>query len=145
MRTIFDEFLNISISSDIALHTSKISVGIGILNEFQSEVLRDETLSINQLSITHHVLTLYLPFIWIVEESDDMATNSQNHNDPEGSVNGQESTTKDKKKPKGWKDLPKKSSNSLSAALRRIFKTKNELLKQNYTGKKIQHFQIIVI
>ena len=62
MRIIFDEFLKISILSDIALYTSKISDGIGILKEFQSEVLRDETLSINQLSITHHVLTLYLSF-----------------------------------------------------------------------------------
>ena len=76
-----------------------------------------------------------------------MEANSQQSDSDSGvdSVNGQESTTKDKKKPKGWKDLPKKSSNSLSAALRRIFQTKNELLKQNYTGKKIQHFQIIVI
>ena len=135
MRTIFDEFLNISISSDIALHTSKILVGIGILKEFQSEVLRDETLSINQLSITHHVLTLYLSFIWIVEESDDMATNSQNHDNPEeGSVNGQESTTKDKKKPKGWKYIPKKTS-KMSDVMWWKIKTQNELHKDNYTGK----------
>ena len=76
-----------------------------------------------------------------------MEANSQQSDSDSGvdSVNGQESTAKDKNKPKGWKKLPKKSNNSLSAALRRIFQTKNELLKQNYTGKKIQHFQIIVI
>ena len=75
-----------------------------------------------------------------------MAANSQNHDDPkEGSVNGQESTTKDKK-PKGWKHIPKDWGKSkMSDALRRKYKTQNELLKKNYTGKKIKHFQIIVI
>ena len=73
-----------------------------------------------------------------------METNNQNNDDPdEGSVNGKESTTKDKK-PKGWKDTPKTTSKT-SAALNRIQQTKNELLKWNYTGKKIKHFQIIVI
>ena len=62
------------------------------------------------------------------------------------SVNGQESTTKDKDKPKGWKHIPKNWGKSkMSDALRRKYKTQNELLKKNYTGKKIKHFQIIVI
>ena len=74
-----------------------------------------------------------------------MAANSQNHDDPdEGSVSGQESTTKDKK-PKGWKHIPKRFGSKMSDALRRKYKTQNELLKKNYTGKKINHFQIIVI
>ena len=81
----------------------------------------------------------------IVGESDNMEANNQNKDDPdEGSVNGKESTTKDKKKPKGWKDIPKTTSKT-SAALNRKDKTKNELLNWNYTGKKIKHFQIIVM
>ena len=75
-----------------------------------------------------------------------MAANSQNNDDPEeGSVNGQESTTKDKK-PKGWKHIPKNWGKSkMSDALRRIYETQNQLHKFNYTGKKIKHFEIIVI
>ena len=74
-----------------------------------------------------------------------MAANSQNHDDPEGgSVNGQESTTKDKK-PKGWKHISKKPGSKMSDALRRIYETQNQLHKFNYTGKKIKHFEIIVI
>ena len=74
-----------------------------------------------------------------------MEANNQNKDDPdEGSVNGKESTTKDKKKPKGWKDIPKTTSKT-SAALNRKDQTKNELLRHNYTGKKIKHFQIIVM
>ena len=63
-----------------------------------------------------------------------------------GSVNGQESTTKDIERPKGWKYIPKKTGSTMPAIVRRMLTTQNELLKMgNYTGKKIKHFQIIVI
>ena len=76
-----------------------------------------------------------------------METNSQQSDtdSDEGSVNGQESTTKEEKKPKGWKYIPKKTGSTMPAIVRRMLTTQNELLKfGNYTGKKIKHFQIIV-
>ena len=75
-----------------------------------------------------------------------METNSQQSDtdSKEGSVDGQESTTKEKK-PKGWKYIPKKTGSTMPAIVRRMLTTQNELLKfGNYTGKKIKHFQIIV-
>ena len=70
-----------------------------------------------------------------------METNSQQSDtDSEvGSVNGQELTTKDKKKPKGWKYIPPQKS-KMSDVIRRKIMTQNELHANNYTGKKIKHF-----